>query len=262
MHKEDNSSFLETAIFAAKSAAAVISSSYNTSVKTYKALTDLVTQTDIDSEKKIIELISSKFPNHSFLAEESGKESKPSDFTWVIDPLDGTTNFVHGYPCYGVSIALMHKNVTVVGVVVELPMNNIYFATNTSSAFCNDDIIQVSKNKDLIDSLLVTGFGYDHGDKWDFNMKLFKKFTDLTQGVRRSGAAAIDLCHAASGKVDGYWEFDVRPWDLAAGALIAKQAGAKLTNLKGEEFSIFDNEVLVSNDLIHTEMVNAIHDIS
>ena len=262
MNKEDNHIFLETAIFAAKSAAAVINSSYNTSVKTYKALTDLVTQTDIDSEKKIIELISSKFPDHSFLAEESGKKLKSSNYTWIIDPLDGTTNFVHGYPCYGVSIALMYENETIVGVVVELPMNNIYFATNTSLAYCNDDIIQVSKNKDLINSLLVTGFGYDHGHKWNFNMELFKKFTDLTQGVRRSGAAAVDLCHAASGKVDGYWEFDVKPWDLAAGALIAERAGAKLTNLKGEKFSIFDNEVLVSNELIHSEMVNAIYDIS
>jgi len=262
MNKEDNNIFLETAIFAAKSAASVINSSYNTSVKTYKALTDLVTQTDIDSEKKIIELISSKFPDHSFLAEESGKKLNSSNFTWIIDPLDGTTNFVHGYPCYGVSLALMHENETIVGVVVELPMNNIYFATNTSSAYCNDDIIQVSKNTNLINSLLVTGFGYDHGDKWNLNMELFKKFTDLTQGVRRSGAAAIDLCHTASGKVDGYWEFDVKPWDLAAGALIATRAGAKLTNLKGKKFSIFENEVLVSNGLIHSEMVNTIHDIS
>ena len=100
-----------------------------------------------------------------------------SNFTWIIDPLDGTTNFVHGYPCYGVSLALMHENETIVGVVVELPMNNIYFATNTSSAYCNDDIIQVSKNTNLINSLLVTCFGYEHGDKWNLNMELFKKFS-------------------------------------------------------------------------------------
>ena len=262
MNQEDKYLFLDTAISAAKSASIIINESYNRSVKTYKALTDLVTQTDIDSEKKIIELISSKFPNHSFLAEESGKKINSSNYTWIIDPLDGTTNFVHGYPCYGVSIALMHKNEPIIGVVVELPLNNIYFATNSSPAYCNDDIIHVSKNKELINSLLVTGFGYEHGEKWDFNMKLFKKFTDLTQGVRRSGAAAIDICHASSGKVDGYWEFDIKPWDVAAGALIAKQAGAKITNLKGGKFSIFDNEVLVSNDFIHLDMINIINNFS
>ena len=262
MNQKDKNHFLKTAILAAKSASSVVNRSIKRSIKSYKSLTDLVTQTDIDSEKKILDFIGSKYPDHSFLAEESGEKIKSSDFSWIVDPLDGTTNFVHGYPCYGVSIALMHKNEIIVGVVIELPLNNIYFATNSSPSYCNNDIIHVSNNKNLINSLLVTGFGYEHGEKWNLNMKLFKKFTDLTQGVRRSGAAAIDLCHVSSGKVDGYWEFDIKPWDVAAGALIAKQAGAIVTNLKGRKFSIFDNEVLVSNGLIHHDMLEIITSLS
>ena len=261
MNQRDNDLFLDTAILAAKSASKIILESNKKIVKTYKGLTDLVTATDIESETAIIDIIQSNYPKHNVLAEESGKILNESDYTWIVDPLDGTTNFVHNYPFYGVSIALFHDNEVIVGVVIELPSMNIYRATNSSASYCNDDLINVSGTNKLLNSLLVTGFGYVHEENWQKNMKLFKLFTDVTQGVRRSGSAAIDLCHAASGKVDGYWEYDLSPWDVAAGSLIAKQAGAMITDFSGEKFSIYENQVLVSNKKLHKPMINILKKI-
>ena len=256
MSQEDKDHFLDTALLAGKSASKIILKSNKKTIKTYKGLTDLVTATDLESETAIIDIIQCHYPRHNVLAEESGKILNKSDYTWIIDPLDGTTNFVHNYPLYGVSIALIHDNQVIVGVVIELPSMNIYRATNSSRSYCNDEVINVSSTFELINSLLVTGFGYVHEENWQKNMKLFKLFTDITQGVRRSGSAAIDLCHAASGKVDGYWEYDLSPWDVAAGSLIAKQAGAKITDFSGKTFNIYNNQVLVSNKLLHSSMIN------
>ncbi len=258
MNQKDKDHYLDIALLAGKSASKIILQSNKKTIKTYKGLTDLVTATDLESETAIIDIIQSHFPKHNILAEESGKILKKSDYTWVIDPLDGTTNFVHNYPIYGVSIALIHENEVVVGVVVELPIMNIYKATNSSLSYCNDDVINASGTNQLVNSLLVTGFGYVHEKNWEINMELFKLFTDATQGVRRSGSAAIDLCHAASGKVDGYWEFDLSPWDVAAGSLIAKQAGAKITDFSGNTFNIFGNQVLVTNKFLHSSMINVL----
>ena len=258
LNQKDKNEFLKTVIYAAKEASKVILKSNQKTVKTYKAKTDLVTSTDHESERVIIDIIRSKHPDHSILAEESGNFKKHLDYNWIIDPLDGTTNFVHSYPLFGVSIALSHKDKIIVGVVVELPSLNVYSAIQNGPAYCNDKIIKVSDNNKLIDSLLVTGFGYEHGNLWEDNMKLFKIFTDITQGVRRSGAAAVDICHAASGKTDGYWEFDIKPWDIAAGSIIAKQAGALITGIRGEEFSIWDNQILATNGKIHGEMLKII----
>jgi len=221
----------------------------------YKGITDLVTIADKKSEKLIIKTVLDKFHNHSILAEESGSNSKDSKYLWIIDPLDGTTNFVHGYPSYGVSIACSIDNIISIAVVKDIPNNDLYTAIINKGAFKNGIPINISKTKTLLNSLLVTGFGYDHDINWELNMNLFKHFTNNSQGVRRLGAASIDLCHLASGIIDGFWEYDLKPWDTAAGKLIVEEAGGKITKLNGQNFNIYQNEILATNKKIHEEMI-------
>ena len=172
--------------------------------------------------------------------------------------MDGTTNFVHDYPSFGVSIGLTHNNKPIVGCVIELPANNTYTAISGQGAYCNNESISVSEVNELGNALYVTGFGYKHGELWEQNMVLFKKFTDIGQGVRRLGAASVDFCHIASGKVDGFWEFDLHPWDMAAGILIVEEAGGTVTKMDGSHYSIYDNEILATNGLIHQKMMGQI----
>jgi myo-inositol-1(or 4)-monophosphatase len=221
----------------------------------FKGRTDLVTETDKKSESIIIEEIQKYFPDHDIIAEESGMINNNSEYKWIIDPLDGTTNFVHGYPSFGISIGVVYKDEIICGIVKELPINYTYSAIKGKGASCNGKPIVVSTVESLSESLLVTGFGYQHGEKWTANMELFKQLTDKTQGVRRLGAAAIDLCHVAIGKVDGYWEFDIKPWDISAGILIVQEAGGKVTKMDGTDYSIDKPQILATNDLIHDEML-------
>ena len=247
---------LDLAVTAAKGAADIIlSASDQPKVVDHKGINDLVTQTDKESEQYICQVINDEFPDHGILAEESGSTLPNADFQWFIDPLDGTTNFVHDYPSFAVSIGVHQNNKPIAGCVIELPANHVYTAIKGEGAFCDDNNISVSTIKDLEKSLLVTGFGYQHGERWERNMVLFKRFTDICQGVRRLGAAAVDLCHIASGKVDGFWEFDLHPWDSAAGILIVSEAGGKISKMDGSEYSIYDKEILVSNGLLHDQMI-------
>ena len=204
----------------------------------FKGRADLVTDTDRQCEEIIISYINRAFPDHSILAEESGSFNTNSEYQWVIDPLDGTTNFVHGYPAFSVSIGVLIQGIPTIGIVAEMPNIKLYTAIKGQGAFMEGKPISVSRTKRLIDSLLVTGFGYEHGESWHRNMALFKSFTDKTQGVRRLGAASVDICHLASGKVDGYWEYDLSPWDSAAGIVIAEEAGASITRIDGKPYSI------------------------
>ncbi len=217
----------------------------------YKGDTDLVTTTDRESEAAITGIIRQYFPNHQILAEESGDSHHKSDYEWLIDPLDGTTNFVHGYPSYAVSIGIAYQKILVCGVIVELPANHVYHAIRGQGAFCDNYPITVSNVSDLGKSLLVTGFGYVHDAAWQANMELFKHFTDITQGVRRLGAAAVDLAHVASGKVDGFWEFSLNPWDTAAGILLVEEAGGKVSRIDGENYSIYDKNFLATNGKLY-----------
>ena len=247
---------LDLAVTAAKGAADIIlSASDQPKVVDHKGINDLVTQTDKESEQYICQVINDEFPDHGILAEESGSTLPNADFQWFIDPLDGTTNFVHDYPSFAVSIGVHQNNKPIAGCVIELPANHVYTAIKGEGAFCDDNNISVSTIKELEKSLLVTGFGYQHGESWERNMVLFKRFTDICQGVRRLGAAAVDLCHIASGKVDGFWEFDLHPWDSAAGILIVSEAGGKISKMDGFEYSIYDKEILVSNGLLHDQMI-------
>jgi len=247
----------QTANYAIEKATQVIIEAYNLpKITEYKGKTDLVTKTDRQSEDIIISEIQKVFPKHGIIAEESNRINAESEYQWIIDPLDGTTNFVHGYPSFGISIGVMHHDEYICGIVKEFPVNHTYSAIKGKGAFCDGKQIHVSDVDSLNQSLLVTGFGYEHDEKWSANIELFKQFTDITQGVRRLGAAAIDLCHVASGKVDGFWEFDLQPWDTAAGVLIVQEAGGIVTKMDGTEYSINRHQLLATNGIIQSEMLN------
>jgi len=250
---------LETGILAAKSSAELILNALKKpKFIDYKGTANLVTQTDSESEQNIKSIISNTFPDHGILAEETGISRSNSPYLWVVDPLDGTTNFTHEYPSFSVSIGVLYHNIPMIGIVYELPCKKLYFAIKNKGAYCNELPISVSETYELSKSLLVTGFGYDHDENWNNNMKLFKQFTDITQGVRRLGAASVDLCHVASGIVDGFWEFDLKPWDMTAGMIIVKEAGGTISKMKGEPFSIYDDQIIASNGKIHSQMVKEI----
>ncbi len=253
---------LDTAFKAAKEASQIIVSALDKPrAYSHKGISDLVTQTDKLSESRIIELIQNTFPDHGILAEESGsnKAASQSRYQWIIDPLDGTTNFVHGYPSFGVSIALFMDNSPLLGVIIELPGNNVYHAVKGEGAYRNNSPISVSKNQELSHSLVVTGFGYEHGEKWHRNMELFKQLTHRTQGVRRLGAASVDLCHVSCGIVDGFWEYDLHPWDTAAGILLVEEAGGKISGIDGKPYSIYQDHILATNSAIHDSLMDILN---
>jgi myo-inositol-1(or 4)-monophosphatase len=245
----------DVAVRAGKSAAELILFALDKPrIPDYKGKTDLVTKTDKESEELICAIIHAEFPIHGILTEESGSFFPNADYQWIIDPLDGTTNFVHGYPSFAVSIGVFHKSKPLVGIVLELPSNRLFSGIRAKGATCNGDSIQVSEVTALNNSLLVTGFGYEHDEKWKANMRLFQKLTDLTQGVRRLGAASVDLCHVAMGIVDGFWEFDLHPWDTAAGMLILTEAGGTVTQMDGKKFSNYDDNILATNGALHPDL--------
>lgn len=255
----EKSRLLEVACEAADKAASVVSGEVQKVLEVdFKGATDLVTQADVAAEEIIIETISSYFPEHQFLTEEAGKKSTDSDFLWIIDPIDGTTNFVHGYPFYAVSIAVCEKEETLAGVVNHVPFGDVYTATRGGGAQCNGKRISVSNTRTLNHALLATGFAYEHDEIWARNMDYFRTFTDITQGVRRAGAASLDFCHVARGWLDGFWEFGLNPWDMAAGALIVREAGGRISRPDSSTFSIYGRDILASNGEIHQEMVEVL----
>ncbi|KAI3436907.1 Inositol-1-monophosphatase [Psidium guajava] len=231
----------------------------------YKGLTDLVTETDKKSEAAILDVVRENFPDHLILGEEGGIIGDSlSDYLWCIDPLDGTTNFAHGYPSFAVSVGVLFRGNPAAAAVVEFvggPMcwnTRTFTATAGGGAFCNGQKIQASKTDLVEQSLLVTGFGYQHDDPWATNMELFKEFTDVSRGVRRLGAAAVDMCHVALGVVEAYWEYHLKPWDMAAGVLIVEEAGGAVTCMDGGKFCVFDRSVLVSNGALHGKLLDRI----
>ncbi|XP_028062526.1 phosphatase IMPL1, chloroplastic-like isoform X1 [Camellia sinensis] len=231
----------------------------------YKGLTDLVTDTDKMSEVAILEVVTKNFKDHLILGEEGGLiGNSSSDYLWCIDPLDGTTNFAHCYPSFAVSVGVLYKGKPAAGAVVEFVGGPMCWNTRTFSAaagggaFCNGQKIQVSHTDKVEQSLLVTGFGYEHDDAWSTNIELFKEFTDVSRGVRRLGAAAVDMCHVALGIVEAYWEYGLKPWDMAAGVLIVEEAGGVVSCMDGGKYSVFDRSVLVSNGVLHDKLLQRI----
>ncbi|KAG6553040.1 hypothetical protein Mapa_005377 [Marchantia paleacea] len=231
----------------------------------YKGATDLVTDTDGRSELAILEVVRKYFPDHLILGEEGGVSGdESSDYLWCIDPLDGTTNFAHSYPSFGVSIAILLRGKPIAASVVEFvggPFcwdTRTYIASAGGGAFCNGRQIHVSNKDEVERSLFVTGFGYEHDEAWATNIALFKEFTDVSRGVRRLGAAAVDMCHVALGIVEAFWEYRLKPWDMAAAVLIVEEAGGKVTRMDGGDFCVFDRSVLVSNGILHERLLDRI----
>ena len=179
-----------------------------------------------------------------------------SDFRWVIDPLDGTTNFVHNLPIFAVSIGLQYKEKTILGVVYNPAADKMFYASNNNGAYLNEEIINISSSNTLSDSLIVTGFPYIHDKKWDISFDIFKTVYSKTRGVRRLGAAALDLCFVAMGRFEGFYEFNLKPWDICAGSIIAKEAGAKVTDWNDKALPFSGKRILATNRKIHNEMVN------
>ncbi|KAH9319052.1 hypothetical protein KI387_020821 [Taxus chinensis] len=231
----------------------------------YKGKTDLVTDTDRRSELAIQEVVKANFKNHLILGEEGGfTGDASSEYLWCIDPLDGTTNFAHGYPSFAVSVGVLYRGRPAAAAVVEFAGGPLCWVTRSFSAsagggaFCNGQQIHVSSSDQVERSLLITGFGYDHNEAWATNMDLFKEFTDVSRGVRRLGAAAVDMCHVAFGIAEAYWEYRLKPWDMAAGVLIVEEAGGTVTCMDGGDFCVFDRSVLVSNGALHERLLEKI----
>jgi len=225
----------------------------------YKGEINLVTEADQRSEEVILSIIKDSYPNHRILAEETGESGNSSSFKWIIDPLDGTTNYAHGYPCFCVSLAIEYEEEVIYGAVYDPVKDELFTAEKGKGAFINGKAIKTSSTKQLDQSLLCTGFPYDVRDDMDSNILNFRTFLMKAQAVRRDGSAALDLCHTAAGRFDGFWEQKLFPWDVAAGGLLVTEAGGKLSNFKGENFSIYDNEIVASNGIIHDQMVEALN---
>jgi myo-inositol-1(or 4)-monophosphatase len=222
-----------------------------------KAPNDFVTEVDHAAEASIIETLLGAYPGHGILAEESGstKGAKDSDYLWIIDPLDGTTNFIHGFPTYAVSIALSFRNQIQQAVVYDPARNDLFFASKGRGAFLNDKRLRVSKRNRMAEALIGTGFPFRKGDDFDRYVRLFTTVMKSCAGVRRPGAAALDLCYVAAGWYDGFFETGLSPWDCAAGSLMITEAGGLVGNFTGDADFLFRREVVAGNPKIYGQLV-------
>ena len=221
----------------------------------FKGQANLVTIADKKSEELIIGGILGRYPTHSILAEESGVTQPGASVKWIIDPVDGTTNFAHGYPFYCVSIAVEENGEVLCGVVYDPVRDELFSAGRGQGAHCNGELLKVSDVGHLSQALLITGFPYNFRDRLDTIIDQFRKFLVASQAVRRGGSAALDLCYVAAGRLDGFWELNLQPWDTAAGRIILEEAGGRVTNFGGKPFSIYEKEILASNGRVHEEML-------
>ena len=247
---------LRAAEAAAREAGAMLRSGINEGREiSFKGAVDLVTDFDCRAQDLIFERLAAVFPDHGFLSEEGLDRGEERPFRWVIDPLDGTTNYAHRFPVFTVSIALEYRGRVVLGVVYDPMREEVYQAVEGGGAWLNGRGIRVSAVDDLDRSLLATGFPYDLRESPVNNIAHFNNFLTRAQAVRRCGSAALDLCYVACGRFDGFWELKLKPWDQAAGALIVEEAGGRVTDFKGRAFSISGQECLASNGLIHEPMI-------
>lgn len=223
-----------------------------------KGKNDFVSYVDKTAEKKLIEGLSVLLPEAGFIAEEGTSTKKGENYDWIIDPLDGTTNFIHGIPCFAISIALMRDNKIVLGVVYEINMDECFYAWEGSKAYLNEKEINVSNSKKIADTLIATGFPYYDYERQDEYIDLLKYFMKHTRGIRRLGSAATDLAYVACGRFDGFYEYSLQPWDVAAGAFIVQQAGGKVTDFKGNNDYIFGKEIVAGNNACFDEFLGAV----
>lgn len=224
-----------------------------------EGINNLVTEVDKKSEDRIIQVIRNYYPEHTIISEEVGELIKPSEYQWIIDPIDGTVNFAHGIPLCCVSIALKHKDDLLLGAVYNPMMNELFFAEKGKGATLNDRPIKVSSKTDFRKACLVTGFPYKWPETAEHPIKVFERFVLEGLPIRRLGSAAIDLCWVACGRFDGFWEYNLSSWDVAAGYLIVQEAGGKITNFEGSPYNVFERETLATNGHIHDAMLEAIN---
>jgi myo-inositol-1(or 4)-monophosphatase len=227
-----------------------------------KSAIDLVTEVDVAIERMFRELIATRFPDHAVLGEEfGGSAAVPQGPCWVFDPIDGTTNFAHGLPIFCSSLALEIDGVAEIAAVYDPSRRELFTAMRGAGAFLNGQPLRVSSAATLIDAMLVTGFPYDVHTRLDEIIGLFRAFVGQARAVRRLGSAAIDLCYVAAGRMDGFWERDLSPWDIAGGALLVTEAGGRVTGLHGESFTSRGRSVLASNNLIHDAMLQTVRSV-
>jgi myo-inositol-1(or 4)-monophosphatase len=241
---------LNTAVKAARKAGSLISrASFDIDKLTVrrKRQNDFVSEVDEAAEEAIIATLRDAYPGHGILAEESGTKDANADYVWVIDPLDGTTNFLHGFPQYCVSIALLHKGKPTQAVIFDPNRNELFTASKGVGAYLNDRRIRVSRTDKLEDALMGTGFPFREVGHLDDYLRMFRNVTKGTSGIRRPGAAALDLAWVACGRIDGFWEFGLSPWDMAAGALLVREAGGLIGDLEGNEGYLDSGRVVATN---------------
>lgn len=251
---------LNFAINTAREAGKILADKYGRVIQIRnKGAIDLVTEADLAAEKLIIERISSYYPRHAVLAEESGKSEQQSEFRWLIDPLDGTTNYAHGYPAFCVSIALEHEGVIKIGVVYDPLRDELFAAERGLGATLNSKKISVSEIDKIERALLCTGFPYNIRERGPEFAAHFVNFLMTAQAVRRDGSAALDLAYVACGRFDGFWEDGLNPWDMAAGILLIEEAGGRATAFDGGPYNIYHPPIIASNGLVHDAMMNVLN---
>ena len=226
-------------------------------VKTKRA-NDFVTQVDRAAEEAIIEVVRKAYPDHGFLAEESGAASSDAEYRWIIDPLDGTTNFIHGFPQYAVSIGIKHREALAHGVIYDPVKNELFTASKGRGAFLNDRRVRVSKCTRLQDALIGTGFPFKEVTRLDLYGKQLARFMRVAAGVRRAGAAALDLAYVACGRLDGFWELGLSPWDMAAGTLLIQEAGGLVGDLEGEAGFMESGDICAGTPKIFPALLEAL----
>ncbi|MCK5106358.1 MAG: inositol monophosphatase [Elusimicrobiales bacterium] len=252
---------LETLKKALNSASTILKKYFGKVNYSLKGRADLLTKADIESQKAVIKIIRKSFPSHSIFAEESEKKETAGRFIWVIDPLDGTTNYAHTFPIAGVSIALLKNGKAILGGISDPFRNETFIGIKGKGAYLNNKKIRVSKVPKLSQALLSTGFGYDRAEKAEFYCSIYKDFLKISHDIRRCGSASLDMAWLAAGRTDGYWEFSLSPWDVAAGKIIVEEAGGKVSDFGGKKWgnmSEWGKETLATNGKFPKEMLKII----
>jgi myo-inositol-1(or 4)-monophosphatase len=251
---------LDIAIDVARQAGAVLRERFDQPRQVdYKGPFDLVTDADRASEQLIVSMLAKHVPDHTVIAEEGGGSQQDSPWTWLIDPLDGTNNYAHGFPFFCVSIALLRDNIPFLGVIYDPNRDELFAAQQGNGATCNNRPIYVSRAPTLSVSLLSTGFPYEYATNPANNAAEFTRMHNYVQGIRRAGSAALDLAYVASGRLEAHWELRLKPWDSAAGALLVLEAGGRLSDWRGGEWTPWSGDLIASNGFIHDEMIQVLN---
>jgi len=247
--------FKEFAVAIAREAGVFLRNRINATHKIdYKGEINIVTEADKISEEMITSKINTLFPDHDILAEEFTYTNRGSDFRWIIDPMDGNTNYAHGYPVFCVSLALQNLDAMIVGIIYDPMLDEMFVAEKGQGAFLNDREIHVSNTNRITEGLLATGFPYDIREDSHNNLNYFNEMIMHAQAIRRAGSAALDLAYVAAGRFDGFWELKLNPWDTAAGWLLVEEAGGVVTDMRGKDYYLDSSSILASNGKIHKEM--------